>query len=478
MSVSDLFEISKQGMDANRAALQTTSQNIANANTPGHNRQQARMTSQASETTGSARTGGVRVKEVVRVHDEFVEKQLLTESKTLSANRARRDMLGLVESAVHNEGFKIQDCMNEFFNGARELSTTPESKTLRAQLVKSADNVASSFRTVSDSLHNIESQIDLRVKAEVDDINRMARQIAELNGVIQQRSATGEPPLELMDHRDELTRELAKKIDFQSPLDDSQNTNIHVGGVGILVQGTQVNELSVHRTEARDGKHAGLVDVFLHDFNGERNVTHGIKGGEMGGLLQVRDQVIRNTLAGLDHAAFRFASSVNEVHSQGTGLDDVEGRNLFKAMHGVERASESLRLDETLAANPDLLATGFSADTPSDNRVALALSDIQNAPILDSIAGNLREDGGKSTMGNFLTGMVGNIALETKQAQQDTRHFEAVVGNLENFRKSVSGVNLEEEAVQMMQYQTVFNASAKALKVGDDLLQTILSLKT
>ena len=73
--------------------------------------------------------------------------------------------------------------------------------------------------------------------------------------------------------------------------------------------------------------------------------------------------------------------------------------------------------------------------------------------------------------------MVWFVYAKTRSEEDILKHQEAVVNQLEEYRKSMSGVSLEEEAIDLMKYQTVFNASAKVLKVGDELLQTVLSLR-
>jgi flagellar hook-associated protein 1 FlgK len=122
------------------------------------------------------------------------------------------------------------------------------------------------------------------------------------------------------------------------------------------------------------------------------------------------------------------------------------------------------------------VAVGTTVGATGDNRIALRLAELQNAKIFSDNPDSLPADRPK-TINESLDGLVGKIGLKAKQEADNLDHQEAIMKQLDNYRQSISGVNLEEEAVNMMQYQSVYNASAKAMKVGDELLQTVLSLR-
>src|SRR5262249_25739184 len=107
MPVIDILEVGKQGLHTNREALQTTSNNIANVNTPGYSRQKAIISTLDQPTESAARMRGVELKEVIRVHDGFVKNQILEEAKNHANTLARTDGLRRVESMVHNDGYRI-----------------------------------------------------------------------------------------------------------------------------------------------------------------------------------------------------------------------------------------------------------------------------------------------------------------------------------------------------------------------------------
>jgi flagellar hook-associated protein 1 len=477
MGVSDILEIGKQGLDSNRQALQTSSNNVANANTPGYSRQRVQLSSNDQPPQGQVRLPGVVVKETIRVHDQFVQNQIIDESQILGAAQARTMGLKRVENTVHNDAYRVGDLLNNFFNDFRELSTNPEVNALRSNVVFAAKEAVTGFRSLSNNLHGLRDDIDMQISVAVGNVNTLAKEIGDLNTKIAQFEGKGEPPLELLDRRDAAMREISKKLGFQDSTDGKSNVNLSAGGLGVLVNGPTVNELIVMRTPAKDGKADGSYDVFIQDGDGLRIATQHIKEGEIGGLIHVRDKVINPALSHLDDVAYQFATSVNQAHSKGIGADGLTGRNMFSVPTQIKDAAAMLQVSDDVTKNSGAIAVGYDFGSPGDNRVALAIAEIQNTALLSDDPGMLTSAPQRQTLNESLNSLVGRVAVQVEHEDHLFKHQEAIVGQLENYRQSVSGVNLDEEAISMMQYQACFNASAKAMKMGDELLQTILSIR-
>ncbi len=478
MGVVDILEIGKQGMDTNRQALQTTSNNIANANTPGYSRQRAVLSTNEQPTQGQVKMNGVQVKQTIRVHDRFVQNQIVDEYQVFGSTQARAQGLKRVESMVHNDAYRVGDLLNGFFNDFRELSANPEVNALRSNVTFSAQEAVNGFRSLSNNLVAVKDDLDMQISVNVETVNTLAKEVADLNGKIAHFEARGDEPLELLDRRDAAVREIAQKLGFQDFVGNNDEVNITAGGLGVLVNGTTVNELVVMRTPAKGDKTSGSYDIFVKDGEGLREATRFIQTGEIGGLIHVRDKVVNPSLKHLDHIAHQFGNSINAVHRQGVGSDGKSGRNMFDLIEGVEGAAQTIRISNDIATNASAIAVGATPNAPGDNRVALQIAEMQNAGLLsDDPASDNGGGPSRQTFNDSLTGLVGRVAVQVEHEQHMFKHQEAIVNQLETYRQSISGVNLDEEAMSMMQYQAAFNASAKALKVGDDLLQTILSLR-
>ena len=475
MSVNDILDVGQRGLQTQRQALNTTSNNIANANTPGYSRQKTQLVNLPAQTLQGVTVGsGVEVKKVIRVHDEFVQKQLIDENQNFGNFKVKAETLGRFEALTTQEGANLGESINRFFNDFRELSNNVENPSLRNVVQGSAQSLVRGFKQMNESLEMGRRELDLRVGDSVNQININAREIAELNNTIVQAEARGEAPNELLDRRDMLIRDLAQKIDVQVT-DDQRGQKTLVAGNAVLVQGGDHFELSVRRSAAEGEKAAGSMSVFVNSGSTPREITKSVKNGELAGLMQARDKVINPALRHLDRIAYEVSKKVNEVHSEAVGLDGVSNRNFFKDLGDqVEHAAHHFDLSDDIKESHEKIAAGFEGNSPGDNRAALAIADIQNDKFMP--AGEL---GGtvQHSINESLNNLVAQVGISTSHETQMYDHQKAIVDQLENYRQSYSGVNLEEEAVDMIKYQTVFNASAKAMKVGEDLLDTILSLK-
>lgn len=474
MAVNDILDIGRQGITSNQRALQTTAGNIANANTPGYTRRRAVMeTLNGNIAHGIQIGGGVECKKVVRIHDAFVEKQIVDESHALGGARAKSEGLRRVENSVAKDGEALNEMVNKFFNDMRDLSVNPETSTMRNIVQSSAQGLADGFRTMNDSLEGLRHDLDLRIGDNLGQINTMTKQIASLNDTIVQAESRNEIPNDLYDKRDLLMRDLSTKLDFQTATDQRGQVMIIAGG-STLVQGNDSFDLFALRTPETPDKAAGSLDVFVSNKGGGRQVTTGIKDGELGGMLFVRDQVINPALRHLDKVAYQVATSVNSVHREGVGLDGVGNRNLFNEPINETGAAAFFALSSDVKSNHETIAAGLEGDSPGDNRIALKISQLQNDKVLETTNLGSAEH---HTINESINSLVGGVGVHAQREGSMFQHQQSVVDQLNNYREAISGVSLEEEAINMIQYQTVFNASAKAMKVGEELFDTILSLK-
>ncbi len=478
MAINDVLEIGRQGLNANRQALQTTANNIANANTPGYSRRRPQLetVNQGTILNGVQLGGGVDVKKVVRVHDDFVQNQLVNENHAFGGARSRSENLSRVEGVVASQGKALGDMMNKFFDDYRQLSMSPETSALRNIVQGSANAVADGFNAMEGSIDGMKRDLDMRVGACVSEINTYVREIASLNEGISLAESRGDIPNDMYDRRDMAVRDLSQKIDFEATKDQLGQVCIVAGG-STLIQGNRGTELMVQKGGGDgDTRTPGSLEIWLANAGTGRPITKVIKDGELGGLMFVRDQVLTAAKNHLDEVAHHFVSSVNKLHEDGVGMDGQAGRGLFNKLGDTaEGAANLVKVNDAIKQNHELISAGSTRNSIGDNSIATAIADLQSAK--DLPGNGLSGDFGAHTFNESLHALVGNVGSHAQRENNSFAHQQAVVGQLENYRQSVAGVSLEEEAVNLVQFQTAFNASAKALKVGDELFQTILTLK-
>ncbi|NLN06544.1 MAG: flagellar hook-associated protein FlgK, partial [Firmicutes bacterium] len=213
------LNIARLGMQAQLKALEVTSHNIANANTPGFSRQTAHMipTAGVSYAKKGMLGSGVIVDEIKRIRDSFLDRQVRHEMQTLGQWQARSSYLSQVEQVfLEPSESGLNSVISTFFDSWQELSLNPESSSARSALIENANFLLNSIKHTYNSLTTIRDDITVNIELKVSEINSLARQISDLNQQIVRLSARNDHPNDLMDRRDLLIEQLAKIINFST----------------------------------------------------------------------------------------------------------------------------------------------------------------------------------------------------------------------------------------------------------------------
>ncbi len=197
-------------------------------------------------------------------------------------------------------------------------------------------------------------------------------------------------------------------------------------------------------------------------------MTKQFNGGEIGGLIDVRDRMINRMKGDLDQVAYTLAKEVNMAHIQGYDQYSKKAGLFFDMPQTVEGASSTLKVDERVSTDVGRIAAAGQPDAPGDNRIANIMSSLQYKKTLKD---------GASTLDDFYSSIVGQIGIETQRANSDMSSQKDIVDQLKNLRESISGVSLDEETTKMIEFQKTFDASARLIRTADEMMDTVLSLK-
>lgn len=467
----NIFNTGKSALFSSRSALSTTGHNISNVNTEGYSRQRVEQESVAADRLGNAVYGtGVRVAGIQRINDEYLTRQVSHETKFLGQYREKDVALMQADSIfneLNNEG--LNRLMAKFFNEFRKLGNDPESEAMRATVRESTDQLIGDFHRISRSLRDIQKNIDVRLETNIREANELVDRLAHLNEEIKRSELnTHSQAADLRDKRDVAIKKLSEIADISVASNERGELTVSLSGVGPLVSGSLKNKLYVETAKSNEeGRPEGSLVVRL-EHNNSPDVGGRIKNGKLGGLLESRDQILGTAARRLDELAFTFASKINEIHRKGYTVGGDTGIDYFEQPDSIEGAAERLSLSSDVREDANNIATALMPDAPGDNRVVLLISKLQHQRVMG---------GGKSTFDDHYNATVADLATIAQKNKQVLEHQNHIVEQLEKIRQSIAGVSLDEETMNLVQFQQAFNASAKVIKVADEMLETVLNLR-
>jgi len=459
-------------MMAAKTAIATTGHNVANVNTEGYSRQRVQLSSQAPHVARGTKImvgHGADVSRVERVNDEYIGKQLRNAERDL-AHAEEKDVVLKQAEDIFNEmnGEGMNRLISRFFNEFRKLSNDPDSEAIRQSVREASQALVNDFHRVRRELIDVRNHIDARIEGNALEANSLADQIKELNLKIKSAEIAGASPNDLLDKRDEALRKLGSFMELTMHKDKDGAYIVDVVGVGPLVAGPTVERFSVFRSPADDqGKPEGAFDLAT-SASSRSIVTHQIKGGKMGALLDARDHTLSVMLTRLDDLAYNIAGTVNQIHTQGFTREGFQGVNLFSPVFQRERAAEFINLSDEVKHSVNNIAAAAIPDAPGDNRIAVAISGLQHQKIMSN---------GTTTMDDFFNSIISEVGVTAARNRSTLNQQKDIRQQLAKLKDQISGVSIDEETTNLLQFQHAFDASAKVIQVADDMLKTILEIK-
>jgi flagellar hook-associated protein 1 FlgK len=465
--ISAMLDVGKRSLMNSQTALQTVGHNIANKSTEGFSRQRVELVTNEPIGEGNLRIGmGARAGVVTRTNNPWLEKQIQREGSNMGYADARAESLGRIEQVYNEQTEKgLNQYMNGFFNSFRELSNNPESLASRTMVREAGESLTKEFGRVVTQLHDVQDDVDGQLLNLTEEVNQMTKEVASLNEKIQIVEVQGMPANDERDRRDLLLKKLGEKIDISWAEGTDGHVAVTAGRTALLVSGTSYSELKAAHTDERD-----RVEIFYQSTpNGTPvNVTNQIKGGRIGGALEVRDDVVEGLLGSIDHMAYTFAEEVNKAHIEGFDRYGKQGVLFFEMPEQTQGAAATLAVNRTIFNDVGRIAAGAKANAPGDNTVANVISSLQNRQLMDQ---------GSSTFDDFYNTQVGQIGTVTQRAIKTQESQKGVLNQLQNIRESISGVSLDEETTKMIEFQKAYDASARLIRTADEMFDTILNLK-
>ncbi len=445
----------RSSLEVSQKSIEITGNNISNVNTEGYSRQKADLATYPAVSFGNFFVGqGVKITDVSRDHDVFIDQQIKQKAIDFGLQDAVTVPLAELERVFGISEDNLSADIDNFFDSLQELSANPSDLVQRNNVILQGEMLATSFNDTVKELDTIKESINETILSKLDTVNSLISEIADLNERIYNIEIHGQTANSARDQRDLAVKSLAQTIGAQSY--ENKNGMLSVtlpGGLPLVI-----GDMAMTITSQESGSDLQLQ---LNAGGGTRDIGLKNLGGEFQGLMDIRDNFIPELSADLDKLAHELTTQVNAQHSAGGGLDDSTGLSFFSDLADSTDAARLMKVEIT---DPTQIAAGADPGSGSvasgDNSNALALASIG----VDSF--------------NSLYGKISaKVGLESSQNQLSLSGAEDALNQLENFRDSLVGVSLEEEMINLIQFQRGFESSAKFLSTVDEMMITILNIK-
>jgi flagellar hook-associated protein 1 FlgK len=528
------LEVAKSALFSQQTAIYVTSHNIANVNTPDYSRQQVVLSTLGPVNLPVGYLGrGVWVEEVRRIYDRFLMLQVNSQQSEKSFWETHSKVLSQMETLLgDSEEGGFGTLMDEFFNAWHQLSLNPQGYGERVALLRIAENLSELISYKAKSLSQTRQDLVKEIESALRDINRLLSEIAQINGKIRLGRN------DLFDERDRLLKELSAYLNFTVLEDGQGRVTLLIGGVS-LVEGLEVHSLTLESDPSGKvkiklkgpgtfdvtsfvslGKLGALIkaeneilpsfseklDEFVKMIISEVNKLHSEGEGQKtytqieslydlndppfqipkgsfqirlynqngdlvtysvnfdGDLQDLIDQL--NQITGL-HAEIEngrlriyadpgYSFSFARADKESSGIVSALGLNLF--FTGWD--ASTIGLNPLLEDDPAYISAASNPKSPDDNSNALLIGELGGGPFKE-----------------FYNSIMGEIGLMVKDAQKRFEVSEGLLQSLQARREEISGVSLDEEMLNLIKFQRSYEAAAKLVRIIDELLETLISLR-
>ena len=607
MGIFDSLHVGYSGLTTAQSGINTTSHNISNANTDGYSRQRiSQKVNPAIHDIPGDVGNGTHVESITRIHDEFVYARMKNSAAKLEYNEFSKDTLQEITQYLPDlQDNGIANDLKTFFNDWSNVAQNPGDSSQKVLLAQSTETLSRALQETKSTLEGVQTRLNDHFKSTVDEVNKIAKEIANVNKDINTVESTYQSHAnDLRDHRDGLELRLAKLVDatvFKGKLttdssvdrsltDQGKDYNINIAGFNI------VDGASYHPLEAGDMSSDSKVNslYFIDHDSKKSDITSKIKSGKLGAIIALRgdgvdasgkatNSKIQGYIDNLDNMASGLIESVNSIYAQSpqtslvseattnlksdsrvttnehinegtfdlvvynkqgeevakrsimieadTTMDkandlnsivaqinqnsddngDNDGTNdiddYFTASFGTDKMSikpkiegytiaisdngtnfagalgmhrffsgdnaSNIRLESALSGDSSKIQS-YKSPIDGNNDVANQMVSLQHATITFDNANGTKSE---NTIEGFYRGTTARIASDAGAASSNYEATKVLHNTVEEQMSSVSGVDMDEELVNLMKYQTAYQASAKVISAIDEMVNTLLGMK-
>lgn len=321
--MSNLLATGSSALIAFQRALSTVGHNVANINTPGYSRQRVEFEARDATYFGYGYQGnGVQIVDVRRMADSLATSRLLDSGGELARLQQLSTLSSRLDQLFSEKATGISAPWSSFFDSVNALSSNAAGSADRESVLAQANALVTRFRQIDQHLDGLDIEVNAGLTAATDEVNRLAKEIAQLNGQI---GGSTRPSGDLLDRRDQLISELVAFTGGNAATQDGGLVNVFSAGGQPLVVGATASTL----VTVPDPYRPERLQVAL-ETNGQRvTLDKRALGGQIGGLVEFRTTVLDPAMAELGRIATSLAQTFNEGHRAGMDQYGQMGADFF-----------------------------------------------------------------------------------------------------------------------------------------------------
>jgi flagellar hook-associated protein 1 FlgK len=471
MSLTAALNNSANALNVLQQALDVIQNNVSNSSTPGFAAQKLNITAQPFDVASGA-AGGIAAKGLISSRDSYADSEVQRQLQTLGAFTAQAQGTSSLQSLFDVTGSSgVPAALNNLYTAFSAWSASPNDAAAEQNVISAAGSFANAVSQLSQALESQAKGLNTRIGSTVDQINTLAGQIRQYN---QTKLENPDPNPGAEASLETTLEQLSQLTNFTALSQPDGTVTVLVGGGSPLVIGNQQYSLSaqaqVENTPPAVNPQSVPTSQILDDQGND--ITASITGGQLGGLLDVRNRVLSSVIGdgqqtgSLNQFAKTFADTVNNILTSGTTSTSTgapAGLPLF-----TYNNSDATFAAGTIAVNPAITPAQLAPVDASGNANG-------NANELASLATASGQVGGQSFV-SFFGGIAAAAGQENATAQSNATLQQQVVSQTQAQRDQISGVSLDAQAASLLEFQRAYQSVARVLTVINSLADSILSI--
>ena len=511
MSLSASMNIGLGALNVNQAAINVVSNNIANMNTQGYSKQRAELEnlkgySAIANSAGKSNYigNGVTIAKISSYRDIYMDRNFRNENSQYKLSETLYDYASNIETIMNEyKDGGIKNALEKFYDAAQSLASDPSNSVYRTNFANQAQNVGKMFNSLHSNLSEKRAEIVGNVNAPgslassmtgvaVDEVNEKLQSLADLNYKIIIAEAKGNGSASLRDERSRLLDEISSQIPTTVTENSNGTVNLYIGDMR-LVKGAKL-ECTLEATVGDDATPA-VINILDDQGNVKfANVNDKIDGGQIGGYLKMGSSEpntlsYANVISQLNQLASGFANDLNSIQKYANGnmqamkieVDAATGElklsqateDLFVSSDGNPIDASNIKINDIILSNPNEIAAS-RVDITNYDEFEVGNSD--NIKLMIEARDTNNADLGNTSVDKFLTSIVSNIGTKTANIKSDYEVNQSTKTVVENERQNKIGVNLDEELMDLVRYQTGYQAASRIFNVTSELMMTMVNL--